>query len=206
MIDNRYFLVSYPGGMYGDFLIWFINQHEGFEFVKGVFTEKYGFPSCELTSPHFVKIHAVEDQDTLFDTLQETCPIKKLSFKLFNGPSGKGHVTSPLKKISRINVTLEEEGIWYKIFEERFHMTRKQRMSGKPLNKRGEPWDENVEIHEVQKEFPSSELTFRIDKFLNYDETEYDKLLNYIDSPKLPIWDKRITEFRTHLGVYLGET
>jgi hypothetical protein len=198
--------VSYPGGMYGDFLIWFINCHEEFQSVTCDMTEKYGFPSCELISPHFVKIHAVENRDTLLDTLQETCPIKKLSFKLFNGPSGRGHVSPPIKKISRINVTLEEEGIWYKIFKERFHMTRKHRMSGKPLNKRGEPWDVNVEVHEVEKKFPLSELTFRIDKFLNYDETEYDKLLDYIDSPKIPYWDRRITEFRTHLGVTLGET
>lgn len=199
--------MSYPGGMYGDFLIWFINWHEEFQSVTCDMTEKWGFPSCELSHFYYDKIHKLEDHDAVILFLEEFCPTKKFAFKLFNGNSGKGHMVPPLEDISRINVTMEEQGIWYKIFKERFFMTRKERMKHRPLtNKSGIPWDEDIEIHEVQKEFPSSELTFRIDKFLNYDETEYDKLLDYIDSPKIPYWDRRITEFRTHLGVTLGET
>ena len=52
---DRYFLVSYPANMFGDFVIWFINQHEGFYKPRGelIFAYEEADNKCKHPYPCF---------------------------------------------------------------------------------------------------------------------------------------------------------
>jgi len=91
-----------------------------------------------------------------------------------------------LQGISIIFVTIEnEKSVWYDSYVWRCKQQNFENINGLP------------------KDFPDTECTLHIDKFLDMNENEYEKLCNYIDEPPLDEdeWKSWIRIFRKHIGV-----
>jgi hypothetical protein len=95
-----------------------------------------------------------------------------------------GHMTLPYEGISTIYISMEnEKSVWYGIYDKR-----------------------NKDSGQVDRvaQFPKESLpsfVLNVDKFLDMDENEYEKLCNYIDEPPLDDWKSWIMQYRKHLGV-----
>ena len=254
MIDNRYFQVSYPDSMFGDFVIWFINQHDNFFKPRGefcqpnyqygkqayetthsfpYFNQKYngnlvreGFPSFQektsdnptiilidtyyqmrllgpgVRNPAKKELHDIYYNETMaekLDDLREELGMPdKIAFKnLWSLSSHKmpdvsnGHMSLPYEGISMIYITIEDlDSVWFDVYDKRCVLNE----------------EDGYITPKILTDFPSSELTLNVDKFLNMETQEYKKLLSYIDEPPLEDWEEYILKYRTHLDVTLGET
>ena len=241
-MKDKLFLLSYPGQMFGEFVIWFLGFHKGFykpemEFINKWDGESYnGFPAIDHYSELFYEIWKINDEKNLKKITEEIIEkmgiTEKVIFKLSrNGwikhaninitktnewSSGNnigkgwktdkewdfmdsmiwGHLSKPRKGIPTIFVTLEEEGVWYKIFNDRTHLARKLRMEHA-----GHVWDEK-DTHGVPDDFPSTEFTLKIDKFLEGDLKEYERLLEYVEETPIENWKEIVSQYKSHIMDY----
>jgi hypothetical protein len=276
---NRYFQISYPDSMFGDFIIWFINQHDNFFKPRGELLPPYdeenyqygrqgletphwstdknvhcghqtsiqfpffsqrqsgdlvreGFPTFQgktsdnptiilideyyqmrllppgIKNPVKKKLHDSYYNETMVEKLddlrEELGMPDKIAFKnwwsLGTQPkpdTNNGHMSLPYDGISMIYVAIEDEGsIWYDEYSKRL-LIQNERWFEKAIQN---------EHYVIERDFPSDTLTLNVDKFYNMERSEYDKLLNFIEEPPLEEWEEFILKYRTHLGVYLGET
>lgn len=210
MDPSKVYTVLFDEGSAGTFLIWFVSRHQDFFKLKTEYTNQYGNPdkntswTFQGSARHLIiiEINSYKFSKQSLDqyvikNFYKAAPDNKIIFKML--PHSYNAAIKVQDCFPKINVIMliAENYNWINSRLESFHQKSNVFMEARfEISKQQQQnWREYFKINDVNY------CTITIDKILNLDTAEYQKLLEFIDSPPIVTWQDIVRDYKKNAGI-----
>jgi hypothetical protein len=204
---SKIYTVLFTEGSAGTFLIWFVSQHNNFFKLQHTYLNQYTDTNKNTTIDIQSKTHrhlflgigsfeySKQSLDQYLTRHFATAESSKVIFKILpHHNDGVNTHKDQLPDINIIMLTFEKYG-WInsrlKSFEQ---STRTETQQERDILNR-------ESLQEYFKTKCVNYCTISIDKILNLDIAEYQKLLEFIEAPPIANWQDIIKEYKDNVGI-----